>query len=143
MPVERIAVKRGDLEAIVLPRLLGTVFHVTSTAGFEGIRMSGANCSNQDGKLPFTFPQWQNNWGRQQGWVCLFDLRDVSEENLRDALMKFHFLKPTDANPVFLFLDPSEYGKLVPWTTAPPAMTARSHCGALYQPACSTSTQKL
>src|SRR5207249_5135473 len=37
LPVERITVKRGDLEEIVLPRLLGTLFHVTSPPGFEGI----------------------------------------------------------------------------------------------------------
>jgi len=120
LAVERIAVRRGDLEEIVLPRLRGTVFHVTSPPGLEGITTSRKIRSNQDATLPFTFPQSQNNHGRQRGWVCLFDLRDVPEDKLRDALdIKFHFLKPTKYDPVFLFLKPSEYQKLIPWTDAP------------------------
>jgi hypothetical protein len=116
---ERLVVKMSDLEAVVLPRLLGTVFHVTTALALEGIKTSGFIRSNQDGQLAYTFPQSQNNYGRQLGYVCLFDLRDVPEERLRESLSKFHFLQPTKADPVFLFLDTSEYGKLVPWTVAP------------------------
>lgn len=38
LPVNRITVKRSDLEAVVLPRLLGNVFHVTSAPAFIGRR---------------------------------------------------------------------------------------------------------
>ncbi len=120
LAVEHIAVRRGDLEEIMLPRLRGTVFHVTSPPGFEGITTAGKIRSNRDGTLPFTFPQSHNNHGRQRGWVCLFDLREVAEDKLRDALeIKFYFLKPTKHDPVFLFLKPPEYQKLIPWTDAP------------------------
>ena len=120
LSVERITVKRGDLEEVVLPRLLGTVFHVTPAPTFEMIRASGVIRSNQDGQLSFTYPQSQNNYGRRRGCVCLFDLRDVPDGELRDALRKFYFLNhaPAKGHPVFLFLDPQEYGKLIPWTVA-------------------------
>lgn len=50
----------------------------------------------------------------------MFDLRDVSDDNLRDVLSsRFPFLKPTSADPVFLFLDETEYGELIPWSDAP------------------------
>ena len=92
---ERIEVKKSDLAIVVLPRLLGTVFHVTTARAFDGIRDSGLIRSNQDGRLGFTFPQSKNNYGRQAGYVCLFDLRDVPEDRIREALGKFYFLQGT------------------------------------------------
>ncbi len=119
LSVERLTVKRGDLEDVVLQRLRGTVFHVTSGPAVAAIIASGVIRSNQDGRFAFTWPQSQNNYGRRRGYVCLFDLRDVPEDQLRDALhLKLYFLKPTRDDPVFLFVDPSEYGKLIPWTVA-------------------------
>jgi hypothetical protein len=119
LSVERITVKRGDLEDVVLQRLVGTVFHVTSAPAFVAITASGVVRSNQDGRLGFTWPQSQKNYGRRRGYVCLFDLRDVPEDKLWDALhVKLNFLKPTKDDPVFLFLDPSAYGRLIPWTVA-------------------------
>jgi hypothetical protein len=117
--IEHLRVKRSDLKEVVLPRLRGRVFHVTTPSAFEGIRTDEQVHSNVDERHAFTYPQSKNNWGRNQGYVCLFDLRDVSEENLKDALMKFYFLKPSRADPVFLFLNPAEYGRLIPWTAAP------------------------
>lgn len=120
LPVERVSVKRSDLEPVVLPRLIDAVFHVTSAPAFSEIKASGIVFSNQDRRFQFTFPQSENNYGRHRGYVCLFDLRDIPEDTVRDVLsVKFNFLKPASADPVFLFLDESEYGSLVPWTDAP------------------------
>lgn len=120
LPVERITVRRSDLKPEVLPRLRGTVFHVTSEPAWREIAATGAVRSNKDARFPFTFPQSQNNFGRQQNWVCLFDLRDVEESRLDEVIsLKLNFLKPTQSNPVFLFLDSSHFERLVPWTDAP------------------------
>lgn len=130
--VERLTVRRSDLEPIVLPRLVGNVFHVTSAKAFSGIHGSGFISSNQDERFGFTFPQSANNYGRQRGYVCLFDLRGVQDDTLRDSLMKFYFLKPTAGDPVFLFLDKSEYHSLVPWTQAPTGAMLVPHVEAWY-----------
>lgn len=120
LPVERVTVKRSDLEPAILPRLNGTVFHVTSERAFVEIETSGVISSNRDRRFKFTSPQSENNYGRQRGYVCLFDLRHVPDDTIRDVLsVKLYFLKPTSADPVFLFLDRSEYRNLVPWTEAP------------------------
>ncbi len=132
LPVEPLTVRRSDLEPVVLPRLIGTVFHVTSAPAHSEIRASGLIVSNQDERFRFTFPQSKNNYGRQRGYVCLFDLRDVQGDALRDALMKFYFLKPTAADPVFLFLDQSEYPNLVPWAEAPLGAMVIPHVEAWY-----------
>lgn len=119
LPVGRLAVKSSDLEPVVLPLLLGTVFHVTSSPALTDIVSSGAIRSNCDRRFQFTFPQSENNYGRQRGYVCLFDFREASEDDAREARRKFNFLKPTSADPVFLFLSRSEHARLVAWTDAP------------------------
>ena len=114
--VERITVKSGDFEeAVVRPRLIGTAFHVTSSKGFEGITASGMIRHNHDGKLGATFPQSRISYGRRRGLVCLFDLRDVGDEDrFWSNFEKFSLPNPR----VFLFLDPSEYPRVIPWTDA-------------------------
>lgn len=117
---------------MVLPRLLGSVFHVTSGRALRDITAARAVYSNGDGRFPFTFPQSQNSYGRMRGWVCLFDFRNVSGETIRDASVKFNFLKPTKADPVFLFLDPCRFEQLVPWTHAPVGAMVIPHVETWY-----------
>jgi hypothetical protein len=106
---------------VLLPRLLGTVFHVTSEAAFRSIQSSGVIESNQLGQRGFTFPQSEISYGRKRGFVCLFDLRRVDNDELQDALDKFYFLDPMASkrqDPVYLFLDQPAYSELIPWTDA-------------------------
>ncbi len=118
MKRERLAIPAAELEVTLLPRLIGPVFHVTSWKGYEGILKSGAILSNQDGRFGFTFPQSENSFGRQRGYVCLFDLRSVPGEDLKLALRKFYFLNPhwCDDRPVFLLLSDAFHHELIPWT---------------------------
>jgi hypothetical protein len=46
--------------------------------------------------------------------------------------MKFHFLRPTNTDLVFLFLASSEYGKLLPWSVAPVGAMAVPYVEAWY-----------
>lgn len=116
--VEVLSIPRSELEVALLPRLRGTVFHVTSASNLQGIQLSGYVYSNSDDKFAYTFPQSKNAYGRRRGYVSLFDLRDVSDENLSDALFRFYFLNPFGRrdDPVFLFLSPGCYQDLIPWT---------------------------
>lgn len=117
--IEEITARYENLQTVVLPKLRETVFHVTSVAGFEGIRHSGAISANADGKLGFTFPQSENSYGRRRGYVCLFDLRGVSDEHLAHSLDSFYYLDPFGrrGDPVFLFVKTSVFGELIPWTS--------------------------
>ena len=101
---------------------------------------AGAICSNRDGRFDFTFPQSMNNYGRQRGYVCFFDLRGVSEPQVQDALWKFYFLHPTRADPAFLFLHPSEYPNLIPWTAAPAGAMLIPHVETWYPSDVPTAT---
>lgn len=115
---ESLTARSQDLQSVVLPKLRESVFHVTSAVGFEGIEAARMIATNAEGKLGYTFPQSQNSYGRKRGYVCLFDLRVVSEEHLDHALHCFYFLDPffRRADPVFLFLRADRYGEIIPWT---------------------------
>lgn len=130
--IEHIVVKKGDLQITMLPRLRETVFHVTTVQALEAIMRSGMIRSNRDGRFDFTFPQSKNNYGRQRGYVCLFDLRSVSDLQVQDALRKFYFLHPKSADPAFLLLHPSGYPKLIPWTVAPAGVMLIPHVETWY-----------
>lgn len=132
LEVERLPVRRSDLKSVVMPFLLGQVFHVTSTAALERIQTSGFIKSNRDGEFGFTFPQSQSSYGRQQGYVSLFDMRERSEEIVRETLMKFYFPKPSSADPAYLFLHELYYERLVPWTEAPTGAMVVPHVEAWY-----------
>lgn len=113
-------VKQEDLSRVMLPELRNRVFHVTSETGFVGIQSSQSVSANSAGKLGFSFPQSESGFGRRRGYVCMFDLREVSDEHLRFVLDGFCFLDPYGRreNPVFRFLAAARWGDLIPCSVA-------------------------
>jgi len=118
---ERLSVQRDRLREDLLPHLLGQVFHVTPRAAYPQIRRSGAIRNNRDEHFAFTYAQSGASWGRQQGYICLFDLRALPEGELEWALRKYYFLDPFDRpqSPVFLFVSSQAAARVIPWTAAP------------------------
>lgn len=112
-----LEVDYSELKDRVLPMLRGRVFHVTSRARFDQIVTSGLLKSNADGSLGNTYPQSAVSLGRRNRYVCLFDLRDQSEEDIQWGLDCFYFLAPAPLGDdvVFFLLDPLHYPKLVLW----------------------------
>lgn len=120
LPHEIIEVHSSRLSEIVLPKLKGRVFHVTDLHGFNGIFSTGYIVSNQDNRFPFRYGQSENSYGRKRGYICLFDLRKVTEVQLEDALMKYYFLNPhfAEDHAFFLYLNDSLYPDLIPCNVA-------------------------
>lgn len=125
--VETLRLREEDLRDRLLPRLIGTVFHVTSGENWPSIRKLGKVASNRAGKHGFTFPQSEKSYGRRRGYVCLFDLRIKSPEQIQDTLDKFYFLNchKFDNHSVFLLLAP----EAVEWLVSPP----RTHAEVQYK----------
>jgi hypothetical protein len=119
LELRTLTIERDRLKTELLPCLEGAVFHVTRATAFESILSSGWVFSNSDARFPFTFPQSSNAYGRRRGYVSLFDLRDISDDEVQEALDRFYFLDPFHErdDPVFLFLDPSAYTDLISWRT--------------------------
>ena len=85
-----------------------------------GIQRDNKISNNQAKKFPLSFPRSENSYGRQRGYICLFDLRSVGDEIIKQELRKYYFLNPESVknNPIFLILSSNTYSKLIPWTRA-------------------------
>jgi hypothetical protein len=112
--IPEVEVQEERLIDEVLPKLLGKIFHITSASGLNGIIQEGAILPNADDQFPSTYGQSRNSVGRHINAVCLFDLRDISSEDLQWTLDCFslgpHSLGDT---VVFLFLDQNFANKLI------------------------------
>lgn len=104
-----------ELEEILIPRLKERVFHVTSPEGYRGIMKDGAIKNNKNKAFPPSYSQSTRSWGREKGYVCLFDFRGVSDETIKGELRKGPFFNPPTAydNPFFLVFSDTIYSKLI------------------------------
>jgi hypothetical protein len=123
MDEESLSLSAGDLEAELLPRLMGRVFHVTPRTTYPGIVSDGSIKSNQTGCLGFTTSQSEVSYFRTRGCVSLIDLRTTTQEQVNDTLLRYYFLNPFSSpedNPAFLLLKESEscFEQLIPWSDA-------------------------
>jgi hypothetical protein len=118
MTEETLQVHERGLQAVLLPRLLKCVFHVTTLEAYALILSSGAIKSNQAGEFCFTFGQSEYSYFRKRACVSVFDLRTVNQDDLDLALHKYYFLNPpfSKDKPVFLFLRESCFEQLIPWS---------------------------
>jgi len=114
-PIETINCPELELESIVLPKLRGSVFHVTNTAGLKGIRKDKMIRNNKDGKFPFTWGQSAHNYGINRGCICLWDLRNITDKQLKNALEECPFLNPPFAenNPIFLYISERLFPEII------------------------------
>ena len=92
--VTSIKLHYSNLKEELLPLFLGKVFHVTTKDACSSIMAEKKIRNNMKGEREFVFPQSENSYGRKRGYVCLFDLRSATTEQIQDALMKFYFLNP-------------------------------------------------
>lgn len=117
---DKIVVKEAELRTIVLPLLVGKVFHATDFNGYKGIMSLGVIESNKEGKRQSTYPQSENSYGRKRGFVCLFDLRDRKDEDVEWTLKKYYFLRIRYyEDMVFYFiLKDSKYCEIISAETA-------------------------
>jgi hypothetical protein len=108
-------VKEEDLESVLLPKITGRVFHVTTPKGYEEILRDEFSGSNENGKYPATCSQSNVSYFRKKGCVCVVDLRDISDENLESGLRKYYFPNIFPSNKsVFLVLRPECYPNIIP-----------------------------
>ena len=116
-----------DSREDLLDRLRETVFHLTTRTAFDQIRKDGFVYQNKDGRFVLNATS-ETSFGRMNGWVCLFDLRNKSQDVIDETLLKYYFLEPswfihyepdyTEANLAYLILGREAYKELIPNETA-------------------------
>ena len=105
----------NELREKLLPVLKDEIFHVTSYSRFEKIEEARFIKSNVNGELGYTYPQSENSYGRKRGYICLFDLRRKTEEEIQHGLDCFYFLgiRELSNKQVHLILKDEYYAKLI------------------------------
>jgi hypothetical protein len=117
---KKIACKHFELEEVLLPLLLGRVFHVTTEATFDRICQLGRIYSNQEVEFALTLGHSKNCYGRKRGWVSLFDLSHTADAHIKEALIRYWFLRSirNENTHVYLFIAESAWQSLISWKRA-------------------------
>ena len=123
MEIVNFNYKDQDYKEELMTHLRGQVFHLTSEKTFRDINKSGCIYNSKDNKCQ---PIWnsENTFARIHGYICLFDLRDKTDDIIDATLSKYYFLGPScfeeydkpyfKLNLAYLILSPSHYDKLIP-----------------------------
>lgn len=117
---KKIECERSEIEQVMLPLLRGRVFHVTKEENFADIQGSGRIYSKQQARLAFTPPHPETSYGCKRGWVSLYDLRDPTDGEIKEALIRYWFLRTIgdESTHVYLIVAESAWSSLIPWTRA-------------------------
>jgi hypothetical protein len=105
-------------EKLLLPFLVGRVFHVTNLNNLKGIIESGEIRPNIKGDLPTTFGSSSNSFFRKRGCISVFDYRLATTEQIEESLRKCSPC-PVDTYSkelAYLFLLECLYDRLILWT---------------------------
>lgn len=113
-----IEIEVDSLSRVLLPKLNGKIFHVTTWESYQKILKDKNIIVN-----PVGVPKWANYkkaYGSDRNLVCLFDLRDVGMKQIEDAIEKINFLNRPhcDETPVYIFFKDTIITNLIPWTKA-------------------------
>ena len=116
----KIECEHSQVEQVMLPLLRGRVFHVTKEENFLDIRRSGWIYSHRQERLAFSASYPETSYGCKRGWVSLYDLREPGDNEVKDALIRYWFLRRigNDSAHVYLIVDESAWSSLVPWKRA-------------------------
>jgi hypothetical protein len=111
--IERtLRVQSREIVERVFPMLRERVFHVTSPARLQQIRQEGFIRANADGALGDTSPQSRISVARQRGFVCLFDLRNKTDDEFSYGL---HCFWRSWEVVAILFVAPPTHAQMVMW----------------------------
>jgi hypothetical protein len=107
--------------------LEGQIFHLTKRTSFEKIEKASFIRHNKNGSFGLNTSS-QGSYGRNKGYVCLFDLRNSDINNIGNILDCYNFYHPewvikydvddkeeyNERNFAYLIVNPTYYDKLIP-----------------------------
>jgi hypothetical protein len=117
---KKITCKQSELEEVLLPLLRERVFHVTTEATFGDICQRGSIYSDQEVQFALTLGHSENCYGRKRGWVSVFDLSRTTDIHIKEALIRYWFLRSirNESTHCYLFIAESAWPSLISWKRA-------------------------
>lgn len=121
MHIEKIECKDS---VVLLSKLKGQVFHVTSQEAYSQIIADGEISNNKSGRFQLNTGS-KNSFGHFHGYVCLFDLRNDTQEIVEKSLhCGYEYLGPrwfekysgnvSQLDLVYLLLNSEYYEHVIP-----------------------------
>ena len=108
--------------------LAGQIFHLTSEASFKLIQKEKYIKNNKNGEFQLNVSS-DNSFGRKNGWVCLFDFKNKTEEEIQKTISCYTFWGPSwfweyteDYKKIalaYLIISPECFDQIVPNSRAP------------------------
>jgi len=91
--ITEFTIPEDDIYEKGLQLVRGKIFHVTPIDRFKKIIKDGHIKTNKDGNLGYHWSE--NSFGRNRGYVCLFDFTDKEEKAIEDVVVNyFNFFSP-------------------------------------------------
>ena len=117
---KKVVCGHSELEQVMLPLLRGRVFHVTTEEAFDDICRCGWIGSKQQVEFFVSPGQSANCYGRNRGWVSVYDLRNGSESDIKTALTSYWLFRSfrIEHTYVFLIVAESAWPSLISWKHA-------------------------
>ncbi|HSE91068.1 MAG TPA: hypothetical protein VLJ79_32965 [Candidatus Binatia bacterium] len=93
---------------------------MTKGEAFEEICRCGWIDGKRQAQLAFTPRQPENSYGRKRGWVSLYDLSDPTDAEIKEALIRYWFLRTLrdESTDVYLIVAESVWPSLISWKRA-------------------------
>lgn len=123
MNLVKIELLKEDCREKLLEYLDGEIFHLRPYKDYEKIISSNHLRNSRDGKYCAS-PSSENSFGGNRGYICLFDLRDQSDNNINNGIELYNFTLPSwfksvhetynEYNLCYFILCKSLYCKLIP-----------------------------
>lgn len=89
---EKIRGAEDTLLQLFLPKLIGTVFHFTTSENWSPIKASGQIATNQAGRFKTHSVHSHESVGHHLDAVCLFDFRNCDYEDLQKSTIFYDYL---------------------------------------------------
>ncbi len=114
MKIKKLTLKKDELPSELFPRLLGNVFHFTTSRSWNNIQSCAYVDTNQTGKYRTTSVHSQQSLGHHLDAVCMFDLRGKEETVFRKDWILFDYFNRrwTTEPSYFLILAPQHLSSI-------------------------------
>lgn len=121
---------RRDWRFPAYKRVRGQLFHRTTCQGMRGILSAGEIRPN-DGSFTFSFPMSKASYGFRNGYICLFDFEDTSDDDqIRTFVIWDNLIGQVGKTFFLLTLDSTKLrDELIPSSSAPqPGQSGHGTC---------------
>ncbi len=130
MEIIKIDTTEKKLYHDIFPYLIGKVFHMTTHKNLDNIIIDGYIDNNKDHKYEYTYTLSEASFGRMNGDVCMFDLKNPTCRQMYFHLRKMVkiSLYPDEGQPAYLITKSEIHNELKLYTDLSESIRYKVFC---------------